>query len=62
MLGLRSGVSIRMGQPMKVRIVSVNVPGRQLNLTPAEPLTGSILAISEKRVVEMAKSPYEDPP
>ncbi len=30
----QSGRSIRMGQPMKVRIVSVNVPARQLNVAP----------------------------
>ncbi len=37
-LGLRSGHSIRLGQSLTVRIVSVNVPARQLNLIPAEPL------------------------
>jgi ribonuclease R len=37
-VGLRSGYSIYLGQPMKVRIVSVNVPARQLNVSPAEPL------------------------
>jgi ribonuclease R len=37
-LGLRSGCTIRMGQAMKVRITSVNIPARQLNVTPAEPL------------------------
>jgi ribonuclease R len=37
-LGLRSGHSIRLGQAMKVRITSVNIPARQLNVTPAEPL------------------------
>jgi ribonuclease R len=37
-LGRHSGKSIHLGQPMKVRIVSVNVPGRQLFLAPAEPL------------------------
>ncbi|OHB73188.1 MAG: ribonuclease R [Planctomycetes bacterium RBG_16_55_9] len=36
-IGERSGRSIRMGQLMKVRIVSVNVPARQLDVTPAEP-------------------------
>jgi len=30
----QSGRSIRMGQPIKVRIVSVNVPARQLNVAP----------------------------
>ena len=32
----QSGRSIRMGQPMKVRIVSVNVPARQLNVAPVK--------------------------
>jgi len=37
-VGRHSGKSIHLGQPMKVRIVSVNVPGRQLFVAPAEPL------------------------
>jgi ribonuclease R len=37
-VGRLSGKSIHLGQPMTVRIVSVNVPGRQLFLAPAEPL------------------------
>ncbi|MFB0553927.1 MAG: ribonuclease R [Phycisphaerae bacterium] len=37
-VGQRSGCSIRLGQAIKVRIVSVNVPARQLNVTPIEPL------------------------
>ena len=40
-LGLRSGYSIRLGQSLTARIVSVDVPARQLNLTPAEPLIKS---------------------
>jgi ribonuclease R len=39
-VGENSGCSIRLGQRMKVRIVSVNVPARQLNVCPAEPLIG----------------------
>jgi ribonuclease R len=35
-VGERSGRSIRLGQAMKVRIVSVNVPARQLDVSPAE--------------------------
>jgi ribonuclease R len=35
-VGERSGCSIRLGQAMKVRIVSVNVPGRQLDVSPVE--------------------------
>jgi ribonuclease R len=35
-VGERSGCSIRLGQAMKVRIVSVNVPARQLDVSPVE--------------------------
>ncbi|MHC4743186.1 MAG: RNB domain-containing ribonuclease, partial [Planctomycetota bacterium] len=41
-LGLQSGVSIRLGQSLKARIVSVNVPGRQLSLMPSEPLIKTV--------------------
>jgi ribonuclease R len=37
-IGQRSGCGIRLGQAIKARIVSVNVPARQLNVTPVEPL------------------------
>ncbi len=37
-IGERSGAGIRLGQAMKVNIVSVNVPARQLNLNPIESL------------------------
>jgi len=43
--GVHSGTSFHLGQAIKVRIVSVNVPARQLNVTPAEPL----VSISSKR-------------
>jgi ribonuclease R len=36
--GRRTGRSVRLGQALKVRIVSVNVPARQLNVAPVEPL------------------------
>ena len=36
--GQRTGRSIRLGQALRVRIVSVNVPARQLNVSPVEPL------------------------
>jgi ribonuclease R len=39
-VGENSGCNIRLGQGIKVRIVSVNVPARQLNVAPAESLTG----------------------
>jgi ribonuclease R len=37
-VGAMSGKSIHLGQPLKARIVSVNIPSRQLNLAPSEPL------------------------
>ena len=37
-VGARSGHSIRLGQAMKVHIISVNVPARQLNVRPTEPV------------------------
>jgi ribonuclease R len=36
--GERSGANIHLGKAIKVRIVSVNVPARQLNLVPVKPL------------------------
>jgi ribonuclease R len=41
-VGQHTGFSIRLGQAMQVRIVSVNIPARQLNVVPTEPLTGTI--------------------
>jgi ribonuclease R len=38
LIGSRSGAKIRLGRAMKVNIVSVNIPARQLNLGPVEPL------------------------
>jgi len=37
-LGMHSGQCICLGRPMKVRIISVNVPARQLNVVPVEPI------------------------
>jgi len=37
-IGRHSGKSIHLGQPIRVRIVTVHVAGRQLFLAPAEPL------------------------
>ena len=37
-VGQRSGCTIHLGRAVKVRIVSVNVPARQMNVSPAEPL------------------------
>ena len=40
-VGRWSGESVHLGQPMKVKIAAVNLPGRQLFLTPAEPLVAT---------------------
>jgi ribonuclease R len=37
-MGERSGQMIQLGQPMRVHIVAVNIPARQLNVAPVEPL------------------------
>ena len=38
LMGERSGQVVRVGQPIHVHIIAVNVPGRQLSLAPVEPL------------------------
>ena len=42
-IGANSGETVHLGQPMTVRIISVNIPARQLNLAPAELLVKSRL-------------------
>ncbi len=37
-VGQRSGHSIRLGRSMKVQIISVSIPSRQLNVKPVEPV------------------------
>ncbi len=37
-MGERSGEAIHLGRPLRVYIVSVNIPARQLNVAPVEPL------------------------
>ncbi|MHC4132220.1 MAG: ribonuclease R [Planctomycetota bacterium] len=49
LVGQRTGFTLRLGMPIKVRILSVNVPARQLNLAPAEPLVESFESISTKK-------------
>ncbi|MCJ7728775.1 MAG: S1 RNA-binding domain-containing protein, partial [Sedimentisphaerales bacterium] len=40
-IGRHTGMLVCLGQPMKVRIVSVNVSARQLSLAPIVPVVGS---------------------
>ncbi|MCX5638763.1 MAG: RNB domain-containing ribonuclease [Planctomycetota bacterium] len=53
-IGQRSGYTIRLGQPIKAFIVSVNVPARQLNLAPVKPL---VSPAAEKKKGITAKKP-----
>jgi len=48
-VGQRSGSTVRLGQAMKVRIVSVNIAARQLNVAPAEPLVSNRMQAKESR-------------
>ena len=47
-VGSNSGIVLHLGQAIKVQIVSVNIPARQLNLCPAEPLVD----VSKKRKIK----------
>jgi len=49
LVGQRTGFTLRLGIPIKARILSINVPARQLNLAPAEPLVNSDETISTKK-------------
>jgi ribonuclease R len=51
-VGERSGCSIHLGRVIKVRIVSVNIPARQLNVAPVEPLAD---ADKRERKIRAAK-------
>jgi ribonuclease R len=48
-LGRHSGKSISLGQPMRTRIVSVNIPARQLNLAPLQALVHSREQLKNKK-------------
>jgi len=54
-MGLGSGVSIHFGQSIKARIVSVNIPARQLNLVPAEALIDTSKKTKKKKVPKTYK-------
>ena len=55
-VGENSGCNIRLGQGIKVRIVSVNVPARQLNVAPAESLTGPARKTKKTRKTKKRKT------
>ena len=56
-VGQNSGSSVRMGQSLKVKIVSVNIPARQLNLSPVESLGKKSLKKAKTRKKEKRKYP-----
>jgi len=54
-IGQRSGHSIHLGQPIKVRIISVNIPARQLNLAAVELLAGTRKHVTTNKASEKSK-------
>ncbi len=53
--GQRSGRSIRLGQSIKVRIDSVNVPARQLNVAPVEQLVNAAKQAKKRKTTKKSK-------
>jgi len=51
-VGQRSGCSIHLGRAIKVRIVSVNIPARQLNVAPVELLVAAGKQGKRKKVAK----------
>jgi len=55
----RSGRSIGLGQAMKVHIVSVNVPARQLNVAPVEPLAAAAKRTTKGKATKKSKKKHK---
>jgi len=55
--GLNSGASVYLGRAIKARIVSVNVPARQLNLCPTEPLVEVSASKRGKKAARKSEKP-----
>lgn len=49
------GLKLLLGQPMKVRIVSVNVPARQLNVAPVEAIHEPAIHAGREKIRSKAK-------
>ena len=58
LVGQRTGRSIRLGQALRVRIVSVNVGARQLNVLPAEPLVKSSRLRKKDKTTKKSKRDF----
>lgn len=56
-VGLNSGASVYLGRAIKARIVSVNVPARQLNLCPTEPLVEVSASKRGKKAARKSEKP-----
>jgi ribonuclease R len=56
-IGLNSGATVHLGRAIKARIVSVNVPARQLNLCPTKPLAEVSVRKRPKQGVRKSKKP-----
>ena len=54
-LGLRCGRSIHLGQAIKVRIISVNIPARQLSVSPVEPLAGAAARTDKRKPAKRSR-------
>jgi ribonuclease R len=54
-VGQRSGTSVHLGRAIKVRIISVNVAARQLNVAPVEPLVGSSMRGKKSKPVKKSR-------
>ncbi len=54
-VGERTGCAVRLGQALRVRIVSVNVPGHQLNVMPVAPITEQPAPKPKKRTKKSEK-------
>ena len=55
--GKNSGSFVRLGQSLQARITSVNIPARQLNLTPVEPLVSERTSRTKTRTKVKRKYP-----
>ena len=55
--GKNSGSFVRLGQSLQARITSVNIPARQLNLIPVEPLVSKRITPTKARTKLKRKFP-----
>jgi ribonuclease R len=56
-VGQHTGLSIRLGQAMQVRIISVNIPARQLNVAPSKTLISKKGRRGSKRAGKFKRKP-----